>query len=891
MLMLRRLALISLLTMFGACAAPVGRGDGGDGSDGRSGDGSGGDGSGGDGLGGDGTGGETSDDTGSADADDAVADTGGGEGGGDATGGDVVATDTTGIDVVGTDVVGTDIVGTDIVGTDVVATDVVTTDVVGTDVVSTDVVVTDTGPTCPTPTRACYSGPAGTAGMGVCRNGVQMCIAGAYGTCTGEITPTAEACNGLDDNCNGTADEGLGNLSCGIGFCRVTVAACAAGRAGTCTPGAPRAEICGNMIDDDCNGAVDNGCGCTYVSTTGNDGSGTGAATAPYRTIQNAILQAGTGGRASVVCVAGGDYPENVIMRNGISVFGGYLQAATPWTRPGMLTRILPTVDRGVQFGPTVAMATVLDGFTVNAASTPTNAAITVDGSAGAIIINDIVNGGAGTISVGINVTSTGLAAATPQIRNNLVTGGSGSASAIGVDSTASAPVIQANCSAFDAVGRCTAGCGGARGLRGRPGAATTGLSFGVRLVNSPNSSIDSSGVCSGPGADVAGVRINGNAAGVVVRASNIGSFGGTVNAVGLWADACAGASPWVVNNFLISGNSPTLGARADGVRAVGACHPVIDSNVRIIGGIESANNDANGVLCAADSAGVASRCTVLNNTTIQGSGGGFPPNATGVRCENGSCIRIDGNALITGMSGMNSFGVTLINTGAVVTRNQIEAGCGQREGTGVRSENSYARVDDNLIFGNRCAATGVASMGDSWGVRVFNATGANEIDLHSNDIFGEGPLFVGPVCTSRGISFDVLPGGAPPTGPRGIVRNNIVHPGRCPTRFGIQEASALADPRLLQNNDVWFQAAGDTLYRDENATNLATIAAVNALADITSMANLSADPVFVGSPNLRLQMTSPCINSGSAAGAPILDFYGVARPRGGAYEIGAAEF
>ena len=125
--------------------------------------------------------------------------------------------------------------------------------------------------------------------------------------------------------------------------------------------------------------------------------------------------------------------------------------------------------------------------------------------------------------------------------------------------------------------------------------------------------------------------------------------------------------------------------------------------------------------------------------------------------------------ALITGMGGINAFGVTLINTGAVVTRNQIEAGCGQREGTGVRSENSYARVDDNVIFGNRCAATGIVAMGDSWGVRVFNGSGANEIDLHSNDIFGEGPMMPGPVCTSRGISFDVSAGGTPPMGPRGI--------------------------------------------------------------------------------------------------------------------------
>jgi len=36
-------------------------------------------------------------------------------------------------------------------------------------------------------------------------------------------------------------------------------------------------------------------------------------------------------------------------------------------------------------------------------------------------------------------------------------------------------------------------------------------------------------------------------------------------------------------------------------VRAIGNCHPVVDSNVIIVGGEESTNNDANGVLCGRD--------------------------------------------------------------------------------------------------------------------------------------------------------------------------------------------------------------------------------------------------------------------------------------------------
>ena len=42
---------------------------------------------------------------------------------------------------------------------------------------------------------------------GVCGTGTQTCSSGAWTTCT--IAPTTEVCNGLDDNCNGAVDEGL----------------------------------------------------------------------------------------------------------------------------------------------------------------------------------------------------------------------------------------------------------------------------------------------------------------------------------------------------------------------------------------------------------------------------------------------------------------------------------------------------------------------------------------------------------------------------------------------------------------------------------------------------------------------------------------------------------
>jgi hypothetical protein len=68
----------------------------------------------------------------------------------------------------------------------------------------------------PASSEACYSGPAGTDGKGICKAGTRTCDAtGQWGSCTGEILPTAEICgNGLDDDCDGVADGGCPGTEC-----------------------------------------------------------------------------------------------------------------------------------------------------------------------------------------------------------------------------------------------------------------------------------------------------------------------------------------------------------------------------------------------------------------------------------------------------------------------------------------------------------------------------------------------------------------------------------------------------------------------------------------------------------------------------------------------------
>jgi hypothetical protein len=290
-------------------------------------------------------------------------------------------------------------------------------------------------------------------------------------------------------------------------------------------------------------------------------------------------------------------------------------------------------------------------------------------------------------------------------------------------------------------------------------------------------------------------------------------------------------------------------------------------------------------VYCARDfDAGVSSQCTVLNNLDIFGSAGGIPPRSVGVQCDDRACARIENNR-ISGRQGLFAAGVVLNNAATVVSRNQISAGCAAT-GIGLLSRNAYPRVENNVINGTVCngIAVGPAPV-NSFGVQVLVGTNANEIDLHSNTILANGAR--GGMCTSRGIAFDVVSMGVP-SGPRGQVRNNIVHAGICPTAYGVHEFNVIADPRIFTNNDV-VHPDGGTLYKDENATDLTTAAAINGLMDITASGNLAADPAFDG--GVHLSAGSVCRNAGSAIGAPLVDLDGDARPQESLPDIGADEY
>lgn len=135
----------------------------------------------------------------------------------------------------------------------------------------------------PNTTRACSVAPAAMANVGACRRGVQRCVGsgelGSWGaSCEGAIGPVTEVCgNSIDDDCDGMTDEDCGctvgaTMNCysgpagtaGVGACRNGTRRCMAGSPatfGACTDEVvPRSEVCGNSVDDDCDGSVDEDC-------------------------------------------------------------------------------------------------------------------------------------------------------------------------------------------------------------------------------------------------------------------------------------------------------------------------------------------------------------------------------------------------------------------------------------------------------------------------------------------------------------------------------------------------------------------------------------------------------------------------------------------------------
>ena len=121
----------------------------------------------------------------------------------------------------------------------------------------------------------------GTAcGTGACEaSGTRTCVGGDMVDSCRPGTPAPEVCDGIDNDCNGAVDDGIAAVAttCGQGACTAAGSrGCVGGAWVTnCTAGTPSPEVC-DGVDNDCNGVVDDGilpwvsaCGVGACASTG----------------------------------------------------------------------------------------------------------------------------------------------------------------------------------------------------------------------------------------------------------------------------------------------------------------------------------------------------------------------------------------------------------------------------------------------------------------------------------------------------------------------------------------------------------------------------------------------------------------------------------------------
>lgn len=403
-------------------------------------------------------------------------------------------------------------------------------------------------------------------------------------------------------------------------------------------------EICGDGLDNDCNGQVDeipNGnpdlpddtffdancdgidgteASAIFVSTTGNNGN-PGTKSQPVLTIATGIARAIAQGKTQLF-VSMGTYNEKVTLSNGISLYGGY-NAAAAWARSSVNTTT-------ISFGSVISdRVSAMEGFNITTPTTVDRFTIQSGNATG------ITATGNGRNSYGVYCS--GCTALT--IKNAVITAGNGSAGQAGG----------------------SAGISGADGVDGTNG-----------VNGSCNISTAASG---GPG----GV-------GVLCSVSSLGGLGGA----GRYGNLSG-----------VSGLNGTLSANGNGVGGPGG-----PAGINTAGGAGTDGTDGADGLNGSNGSGGSSGVMVTgfwvtnsggagSNGVIGGAGGGggggggywiniIGDVGTGNGGGGGGSGGCNGTSGVGGRGGGASFGMLIVNsTGLVLTNNTITSGNGGNGGNG----------------------------------------------------------------------------------------------------------------------------------------------------------------------------------------------------------------
>lgn len=291
---------------------------------------------------------------------------------------------------------------------------------------------------------------------------------------------------------------------------------------------------------------------------------------------------------------------------------------------------------------------------------------------------------------------------------------------------------------------------------------------------------------------------------------------------------------------------------------------------------------------------------SIVNNVMIRG---GAAPRSFGIFARRAAASTlIEGNAITAGPSGGSSeqdgsWGLAVhgaptirrnqINMGAAATNANGPACAGDGWCAGIRSDQSGATIESNIIKGaNAARSAAVILVGVEGASPPAVILNGNTLDAVGN---GEDTVSVSAAIELENqTQFDITVG---------KVRNNILLSGVNHSRYGVYEnkAGKVVHLQALDNND-FFQTPrtftqNDYAYFYWNGS-AATPYTFAELANVTSpvpAANLNVNPGLDLSTYL-LKAGSPVVDKGTNTEAPKKDIQGDSRPKGQAIDLGADE-
>jgi hypothetical protein len=396
------------------------------------------------------------------------------------------------------------------------------------------------------------------------------------------------------------------------------------------------AEICGDMVDNDCDGVVDNGCKMlgTYVSGATGIDTNPGTKAMPVKTIAQGIKNAQAIGGKLTVYVGNSHYPEKVTLVEGISLEGGYHcdMMTCDWMRnPGTYdTAILNTDFEGVLAPASITRATKIDGFRLQGmpgqAPNTGSCAISVVGNPS--ITGNRINGADVTSgsTKGVEILAPNADPNGPLIENNDILGGSvGSLTTVGIS--------------FDAV------------PNSQPGSTVSATIRNNRIKG-------------GTGEFTSGLNAwtSGTNTAIVGNAITSGNSPGGNNGTSSWGIQIFGIA--LIDSNVINGDQNAVGSCA-GIQWCGGINS-FSSTTTITNNVIYGNKAANSVAVYLQEAEKPAGLVILNSNFLDGAGGGpggNPTKSAGVALHisggnNATSIGRIRNNIIQGGQNLNRFGI-----------------------------------------------------------------------------------------------------------------------------------------------------------------------------------------------------------------------------------------